>query len=235
MQRVGGIGVIIAMVSSLLITVGLEAQDFLAAGGNGRSGGDGGEVEFRANRGIRAGGKAKVKTPKIPALQGATTLVAADLDVSGAIVVADLDASPGDLDPDDFEVTTAGNFAVLLGTTLELEADVVITSTSGGVFVLGAIQDNDGNDDGVDLTLRSIRKQVAVTGTIDVEGENAGDAGDAGDIDLIGLQVVAGGTATISARGGSTTGGGDGGAGGNLTIENFTPVGVRNLSAGGSR
>ncbi len=207
-----------------LLTGSLSAQNFLATGGSGAAGGQGGEVELRSSRGIRAGNRARVVSPRDPRMTRRATLEATDVDLNLSVEVADLDASPGDLDPDPFEVTTQRDFLVPVGTTLLVEGDVTITSTRGGIYVAGDIQDNDGANGGVSISLRSLRRGVFVLGNIDADGEDAATGGDGGSIDLNGLRVGVGGTSTISAAGGDTTAAGDGGLGGDVTVESFNPL-----------
>lgn len=209
---------------ALFLDARAAAQSFSAAGGTGDAGGNGGSFELKANRGVRAGGAAKVKLPSTPKVTSKATLVATDLDLDLDVDVADLDASPADLDPDTFEVTTAGNFLVPAGTTLLLGDDTVITSTRGGIFVAGAMQDNDGSLNGVNLTLRSVRRNVTITGTIDVDGEAAVNPGDGGTVRINALQVYVGGTATVSAHGGDSTASNEGGNGGDVRISSIRPV-----------
>ena len=125
MPRIQSIaGALTATVTILFVTGYASGQDFVAAGGSGDDGGDAGSVRFTANRGVRAGGKTRVRTPRAPRVPRKASLVARDLDIDGVVEVADLDASPGDLDPDLFEVTTAKNFLVPSGTVLRVEGDV---------------------------------------------------------------------------------------------------------------
>ena len=202
-----------------------HAQSLHAPGGTGDSGGAGGDVTLRASDAVVAGGGAKAKAPKAPKVSTKAELVVANLDANPLVQIADLDASPFDLDPDDFEVTVRGDVLVPAGTTLSVEDDATIVSTQGGVFVVGDIADDDGGLDGADLDLISLRKAVVVQGDIDLDGENAGTGGDGGSLDLLGAQVAISGSSTVSARGGNSAGGGnDGGGGGSVDIGPSDPV-----------
>jgi hypothetical protein len=201
------------------------AQSLTAPGGAGDSGGAGGEITLRASDAVTAGAGAKAKAPKAPKVSTKAELVVGDTDGDMTVEIEDLDASPADLDPDDFEVTVRGDVLVPAGTTLNVEDDSTILSTQGGVFVAGNAADNGGGADGVSLELVSIRKAVVVLGNIDLDGEAGGTGGDGGDLALRGAQVAISGTSTVSVRGGSSSGGGnDGGGGGSVDVGPSNPV-----------
>ena len=217
--------VIVAFAFALSFGGAAHGQSLLATGGAGDSGGDGGGVEILASDAVVAGAGAKAKAPKAPKVTTKPDLATGDLNIGAFIDIADLDASPSDLDPDSFEVTVRGDVLVTAGNTLRVEDDTTIVSTQGGVFVAGTVVDNNGANSGVDLALISLRKAVVVQGSIDLDGENAATGGDGGALDLEGAQVTIGGTSTVSARGGTGTGAGnDGGDGGSVDIRPATPV-----------
>jgi hypothetical protein len=222
--RGGALAALLGLLTFLAMAEPIGAQDVLVAGGAGDAGGNGGEIRLSSNRGILAGGRAKAATPKAPRVPSTGTLVAQDLDISGTVEVADLDASAGDLDPDLFEVTTTGNFVIPLGVTLAVEGDVRIISTRGSIFVGGDISDADGSDNGADVDLISLRRTVAVLGTIDLSGGDAVNGGDGGNLEINGLLVSVGGSAAIDLSGGSSTAGANGGNGGDLTVSSFDSV-----------
>jgi hypothetical protein len=206
-------------VFALMLGASAHAQSLHAPGGAGDSGGAGGDVVVRASDAVVAGAGAKAKAPKAPKVSTKAELVASDLDMNLQVEIADLDASPADLDPDDFQVTVRGDVLVPAGTTLFVEDDSTIVSTQGGVFVVGDVADDDPTLDGVDLALVSLRKAVVVQGDVDLDGENASTGGDGGDLDLEGAQVAISGGSTVSVQGGDSSGGGnDGGSGGSVDI-----------------
>jgi len=204
--------------------VSADGQVLLAPGGAGDSGGAGGSVSIRASDAVVAGGNAKAKAPKTPKVSTKAELVVANLDGNPAVQIADLDASPADLDPDDFEVTVRGDILVPTGLTLEVEDDSTIVSTQGGVFVVGNITDNDGSFDGAELSLISLRKAVVVQGNVTLAGTNVAAGGDGGSLDLAGAQVAIAGTSTVNVKGGDSAGGNDGGAGGEVLMRPSNPA-----------
>jgi hypothetical protein len=217
-----GIGL---FVFALVAGAAAHAQSLAAPGGAGDSGGAGGEVVVRASDAVVAGAGAKAKAPKAPKVSTKAELIASDTDGDLTLEIEDLDASPADLDPDDFEVTVRGDVLVPAGATLNVEDDSTIRSTQGGVFIVGNVADNGGGIDGVSLDLISLRKAVVVQGNVDLDGETASFGGDGGDLDLFGAQVAITGASTVSARGGASTGGGnDGGGGGSVDIGPSDPV-----------
>jgi hypothetical protein len=216
---------LLAFVFGSVICGAAHAQSLLAPGGAGDSGGDGGSIEIRASDAVIAGAGAKAKAPKAPKVTNKPDLLATDQNGDTFVDIADLDLNPADLDPDPLQVTARGDVLVPSGTTLRLEDDATIVSTQGGVFVAGTIADNDGANAGASLELVSLRKAVVVQGNVDLDGENAATGGDGGSLELAGAQVTIGGTATVSARGGTASGGGnDGGDGGSVAIRPSNPL-----------
>jgi hypothetical protein len=202
---------------------GGQVELLRATGGAGEVGGAGGDVVIEASDAVIAGAGAKVKAPKAPKIPTRAALVAGDTDMNFAVEIADLDASPADLDPDLFEVTVRGDVLVPAGTTLEVESDATLVSTQGGVFVVGDVADDDGSLDGASLSLVSLRKAVVVQGGVDLAGELSAAAGDGGELDLAGAQVAILGSVNVS--GGQSTGGGeDGGGGGRVDVRPSSPV-----------
>jgi hypothetical protein len=212
------------VVFGLMVGASADAQAILAPGGSGDTGGLGGAISIRASDAVVAGGRAKAKAPKAPKVSTKAELVVANLDGNPAVQIADLDASPADLDPDDFEVTVRGDILVPTGLTLEVEDDSTIVSTQGGVFVVGDITDNDGGLDGAELSLISLRKAVVVQGDVTLAGTNAVAGGDGGRLDLAGAQVAISGSSSVNVNGGDSTGSNDGGAGGAVIIRPSNPV-----------
>jgi len=210
---------------AVMLGASAHAQSIVATGGAGDSGGAGGDLSIRVSDAVVAGGSAKAKAPKAPKVTSKPDLTATDLDSNLVVEIADLDASPSDLDPDVLEVTVRGDVLIPTGTTLQVEDDSTILSTQGGVFVVGNIADNNGVNGGVDVDLISLRKAVVVLGVIDLDGENASSGGDGGALDLLGAQVAISGSANVHAKGGTATGGGnDGGDGGSVDIGPASPV-----------